>query len=73
MSFPRNLLRTSVTVNFDSLSVYTYMAQVNVAFGMDEEILGDERFIFEHVVQKGIAEREYREIVKLGNALMLST
>lgn len=47
------------------------MAQVNVAFGVDEEILVNERVIFEHVVQKGIAEREYREVVKLGNALML--
>lgn len=47
------------------------MAQVNVAFGVDEEILVNEGVIFEHVVQKGIAEREYREVVKLGNALML--
>lgn len=49
------------------------MTQINLPIRMNKEIFRNEGAIFEHVVQKSITEREYREIVKLGNAEMLKS
>lgn len=49
------------------------MTQINLAIRVDKEIFGNEGFIFEHVIQKSVTEREYREIVKLRNAEMLKS